>query len=317
MHSLFGLTVACDALLPGIPWAMQDAPPDVRIGVRRTAAPPPVDASWRLLKPGQAAWRRPAGQGTDLRLMYADACGWTDVVIDATGEQVDARLPPEVAFEEVAELLTSTVFSAVLGQRGVTVLHACVVEVDGRAICLVGPKEAGKTSLACALTGAGGALVADDVAVLGRGTQGFTVAAGPPRLRVTEPTAGVAGVAWKELEPIWSQPHGRPAKRRLAVRSAGEDSLRRLVPLGAVYLLEPRDGDTPASVETAGAADAFGALVAERHMAHLLEPAGHRRDFAVLRELTERVPVRRLRRPDGLASLQDTAATVIADVRGL
>jgi hypothetical protein len=55
-------------------------------------------------------------------------------------------------------------FAAVL--RGLEVFHASAVELDGRAVAVVGPSGAGKTSLALALCESGASFIADDVLVL-------------------------------------------------------------------------------------------------------------------------------------------------------
>jgi hypothetical protein len=53
-----------------------------------------------------------------------------------------------------------------------------------------------------------------------------------------------------------------------------------------------------------------------RHMASALDPASHRRHFEALARIAEAVPVRSLRGPDGLATVEQTAAGILADAGG-
>jgi hypothetical protein len=81
-------------------------------------------------------------------------------------------------------------FAAVL--RGLEVLHAGAVELDGGAVAIVGRSGAGKTSLAVALSRGRGVFLADDVLALER-RDGLLIAhPGPP----------VAGIARTEIQRL-------------------------------------------------------------------------------------------------------------------
>ncbi|MFD2239261.1 serine kinase [Aureimonas populi] len=73
-------------------------------------------------------------------------------------EGVDPRL---IAFP-----LLGPVLALLLHRRGRLVLHASAVEIEGRAVVLMGDKGAGKSTLAGALVSAGHRLLTDDVLVL-------------------------------------------------------------------------------------------------------------------------------------------------------
>ncbi|MGH2940410.1 MAG: hypothetical protein ACRDPE_20070 [Solirubrobacterales bacterium] len=81
-------------------------------------------------------------------------------------------------------------FAAVL--RGLEVLHAGAVALDGGAVAIVGRSGAGKTSLAVALSRGRGAFLADDVLALERRDGVLLAHPGPP----------VAGVARPEAERL-------------------------------------------------------------------------------------------------------------------
>ena len=67
---------------------------------------------------------------------------------------------------------------------GVEVLHASAVELDGRAVGVVGAGGAGKSATARALVEAGGRLITDDVLAVTRDGAGLIAHLGPDHVRV-------------------------------------------------------------------------------------------------------------------------------------
>jgi hypothetical protein len=66
--------------------------------------------------------------------------------------------------ERVLRLFTTgSVFAALLHQRGLAVLHGSVVNIGGQAVAFLGPKGAGKSSMAMALHHMGCPLLSDDL----------------------------------------------------------------------------------------------------------------------------------------------------------
>ncbi|MEA2427863.1 MAG: hypothetical protein QOF37_1491, partial [Thermoleophilaceae bacterium] len=86
-------------------------------------------------------------------------------------EGAHVRFDPEpgVPAGAVGIWLHGTVAALLLAQRGSFALHAGVVEVDGQAVALTGPRAAGKSTTALRLTQRGHALVTDDVTPLDGG----------------------------------------------------------------------------------------------------------------------------------------------------
>ena len=59
-----------------------------------------------------------------------------------------------------------TVVAHLLAWRGIIPLHACAVEIDGRAVLIAGGAGAGKSSLTAGLIAQGAALVSDDLSAI-------------------------------------------------------------------------------------------------------------------------------------------------------
>lgn len=74
---------------------------------------------------------------------------------------VDTAMDPDAP--AIRLFLLGTVFGILCNQRGVLPLHACSVEVDGKAIAFAGASGAGKSTLAAAFHRRGFRLLSDDV----------------------------------------------------------------------------------------------------------------------------------------------------------
>lgn len=108
----------------------------------------------------------------------------------------------------VRELLMTELLRA----RAGIVLHAAAVTFDGMTMVVCGPKAAGKTTFACRIAGAGGALVANDRVALGVAPR-FDVRAVPTVITVRRDAAELLGL-------------------RIPWPPAGWQTLRRLSELG-------------------------------------------------------------------------------------
>jgi hypothetical protein len=107
-------------------------------------------------------------------------------------------------------------------------LHASAVSVAGRAIALVGPKHAGKSTLALALVRKGARLLTDDTLVVRLAGGVAWAAPGVQRIRVWDDTARALGVF------ISGDGDGKPT----TTLAPNEREMAPL-PLAACYVLAP------------------------------------------------------------------------------
>jgi hypothetical protein len=316
----YGLTVESNVPLPGLP-ATEAGPTDVKVDFVLAHERPKVDSTWTTVgQLGSAwqAWRAPGAAGSRLRLQVVGPSGsWGEFRIEDGGEIVRVTLDEWAVLDDACEALITSIFSCVLAQRGLTCLHASVVAVEDRVIALVGASGDGKSTLALALVQRGGRLLADDVAAISLRAGDCWVAAGRPALRIPPDSAASLGATFTELRSVWTIASPDGGKRYYEV-----DANRRVpdpswLPLAGVFLLGPRCRGGPARARPVVPADLLPALLANRHMAQVLDQAGHRRDFACLAALVRRVPARELIRPDDLATVSAVADAVAVDVGGL
>jgi hypothetical protein len=159
-----------------------------------------VEVSVRLRGAGEVPERVPPGRliarlGPDDRSGYAIVedeqgylyrfLGLADYRLSPGLDEVTVMVDRRWDGEWAAILLSGNVLGALVWLQGITILHASAVELDGRAIALVGGSGSGKTTLAALLCAHGARLVTDDAlrfATTGSRVRCWT-GPGPLRLR--------------------------------------------------------------------------------------------------------------------------------------
>ncbi len=315
-QSAFGLVLHGDEPVPGLAPAPPGAEAPVRLRLRRMPA-------WlAAAEPGAAEWlaarrnRDPARPGPAVRLVVSrwflmDYPDGTRFLLDRGASVVWATWSADATLEDTATYLLGPVLGFVLRLRGVLALHASVVALGGRAIALVGPGGAGKSTAAAAFACAGHAVLADDVAALDECGGGFSARPAYPRLRLWDDSARSLfgeGDPLPLLTPNWE-------KRYLDLASAGRFHAAPL-PLAALYLLGARDEAGP-RVEPVAPAAALVELVANTYAGTLLDAGMRRREFDALSRLVRAVPVRRLHPHPSADRLPALAAAVERDAGAL
>src|SRR5262249_29058989 len=106
---------------------------------------------------------REFSDGTYLAMIYRDGA---EFFISTTGRHVWASWPASFSIDDLLPYIRGPVFGAILRLRHVVSLHASAVAVDGRAIALIGPPGAGKSTTAAALAERGVAVLSDDIVPL-------------------------------------------------------------------------------------------------------------------------------------------------------
>jgi hypothetical protein len=316
-YSVLGLRVLATRPLPGLVAADVAAPADVVI--RLGALPPQAqDGSAADVPVYTSPDRDEAGRplvivralaaGSLFLLHYADG---TEFVVDDAGTEVWGRWPAAATFDDAATYLVGPVLAFVLRRRGITCLHASAVALGERAIALVGPAGAGKSTLAAGLAGRGHAALSDDVVALRRRQGAFLVDPGSPRIRLWPDAVNALyghPDALPRLTPTWDKRFLDPAG---AAGGFPPDAL----PLGAVYILASaeRAPGLPRVAEVSVAAGLM-ALVANTSVNYLLDESMRAQEFEILGDLVGSVPVRRLLRYDDTTLVSRLCDLICDDV---
>jgi hypothetical protein len=237
-----------------------------------------------------------------------DCLYWPDVgaFLLRQGREVTFDPRPDMPVGLIRLYLLGPVLGLLLHQRGLFVLHASAVALDGGVVGFLGHSGRGKSTTAAMLHARGGAVVADDAMAVDLAAAGGPAALpGFPQLKLLPDAVAALGENPEDLPRI----HAGDEKRTRVV-SAVATAPR---PLRRLYVLT--DADSLGVEPLYGHAAVFEVLQ-HSFVAPALEQLGSSRFLADCTRLAMAVPVRRLRRPRCLAELDKLAALVEADVAG-
>lgn len=222
--------------------------------------------------------------------------GGCEIVIDPA---------PGVEEQVVRLFLLGSALGVLLYQRGLLVLHANAVSVDGGAVAFLGGPGWGKSTVAAAFYARGGGIVADDVTAV-RVEGGIpTVVPGFPQLKLWPEVAVFLG------DDVETLPRLRPQLEKRARRVTDRFSPDCL-PLRRIYVLSE---GMPHKIEPLRPGEALVELLRHSYAVRLLEITGTASaHFVQCAHLANRVPVCRLRRQRSLAALPDLARLVEEDL---
>jgi len=228
------------------------------------------------------------GANEFFELAYADA---TRFVIDGDAKHLWGASPRPLSAGHLAIYLQGPLMGFVLRLRGVTALHASAVCINGRAVVLCGPREAGKSTTAAALALRGVPVLCDDIATINEKNEEFQMESGCPRICLwPDAVLDLLGSpdALPRLIPAWE-------KCFLPLDGSRARFEPNKQPVGAIYLLAPRGEQTNAPrVEDLSSREALLELVKNTYMNWLLDRRQRAAEFNSLSKLVSQVPVRRI-----------------------
>ncbi len=268
------------------------------------------DTVGKVNEPELRVWKLFSGRF--FRFLYAD--DRIEFLLDRSGSQIWANWPASVPIEDTATYLLGPVMGFVLRLRDVVCLHASAVAVRGRAVALVGPGEAGKSTTAAAFAQLGFPVLSDDIVALEERVSGLAVHPGNPRLRLwPDSVSRLFGSpdALPRLIPNWEKCYLDLNDSTFSFQSQG-------LPLGAVYVLGPRRDDI--SAPHANALDdreGLLALVANSYSNYLLDSGMRGREFELLGKLMRSVPVRQVTAHASSALLPKLCQVIVDDLQHL
>lgn len=316
-HSAFGLNFLSNQPVPGLTIVSTESAVDVQmwLGTMPPQLGGPVGEQIWYLSPFRDEHGRPALEvwrlagGGYFRLRYRDG---TEFVMDRSGTQVWAAWPDPSTLEDTATYLLGPVLAFLLRLRGVICLHASAVAIDGRAIALLGPPGAGKSTTAAAFAKLGYAVLSDDVVPLLERGSSFWAQSTFPRLCLWPNSVEAlfaSADALPRLTPTWE-------KRYLELNGNGYRFQEEPLPLAAAYILGPggaADRGTP-FVEALSGGAGLMSLVANSHVAYLLDKAMRASEFALLARMVKSVPLRQVRVPEDSSSLSRLCEIICDDL---
>ncbi len=229
-YEIFGGTLHSDLDLPALR-AAGDGAADWTLTVGRGDAP---QAGMMLGRQdvSDGVWIEAYELPTGIRIHYSDA-GSFDIAAD--GRTIVYYGGPDVPVVDVRDCLIGRVFSTVLHLQGKLCLHGSAVAPGSEAIAFLAPKHHGKSTLALAITRAGGRLATDDAVIVGPADgERAVVYPGVHSVRLFDDSASVLTTRDTGVHAPFSFKH-------TLADLPDERLLLEPAPLGAVYLLARLD----------------------------------------------------------------------------
>ena len=213
-HVVYGLRLAADVALPGLPLQLGSDLFDVRIRLKEWAtflgtSPECVEILYAGSPDeddGQPNLRVGVFPGGDyFGFFYSDGARFA---VERRGREVWADWPENYTLEDACTYLIGPVIGFVLRLRGVPCLHASAVAVGEQAIALVGFPGAGKSTTVAAFAQCGFSVISDDVVALAEDGANFLVPPGYPRVNLWPDSVralfGTDG-ALPRITPTWDK----------------------------------------------------------------------------------------------------------------
>lgn len=317
-HVVYGLQLATDLALPGLPLRRDSETFDLRIRWKKRWPFPPKlpvpcenfynsSSSAPDIQPNLLAGLFPDGQ--HYGFFYGDGARFA---VERRGREVWADWPENYTIEDACTYLHGPVMGFVLRLRGTVCLHSSAVAVEDRAVALVGLPGAGKSTTAAAFACRGFPVLSDDIVALSGEDAQWLVQPGYPRVNLWPDSVRAlfgSDETLPRITPTWG-------KRYLPLGQNGHHFASNPMPLGAIYILDSRDPTLAAPVvEALSAKEALITLVANTYVNYLLDQDMRRTEFEVLSRVVSSIPVRRVRPPDKPSAILDLCEKIADDAR--
>jgi hypothetical protein len=288
LHRIYGVIVGASRPLPAAP---ASGAPDVVIHEHNFRRPSSLPANPR----GYSYERLESG---DIHVSWSELF---DFIVSADGARIDVYAEPAPDTEPVYTYLISQVISVALLQLGIESLHASAVEMDGKAVILIGDSGYGKSTLTAALLRSGARLITDDLLVMHERDGAFDVAPGAFRLKLAPETAAVLGVDWKGVPMA-------DGSGKLVYLLDPALCVSTPLPLDRMFLIEPVA--PRAVVEDVSASDATRALLAATFNPLHTEPERLARLLRGAQKTARGTCIRRLHVPRDLDNISDVVSLI-------
>jgi hypothetical protein len=320
-YSTYGLHVLSNMPIPGLEASPVRSETDLEIrfgsvpdwcsGALRALRQPSYISPYRD-EQGEPVYRRwSLDGGTYFRILF---CDQTEFIVDRAGTQIWAQWPDRLTLDDTATYLLGPILGFVLGLRGTHCLHASVISTEDRAVALLGPAGAGKSTTAAAFAKRGYSVLSDDVAAVLDQDGRFLIQPAYPRIRL-----------WpSSVEALFGSPEALPPitptwdKRHLDLSAVGYRFQAQPLPLAAVYLLAPRTSEpTAPNVEPMAGRDALMALVGNMYASHVLACEFQIQAFMMASRLLRSVALRRVTPHDNPTQISRLCDVIFDDLRML
>jgi len=293
--------------------------PDIKINLGLTPSGDPDNSDRKLRyassnlneagEPALQVWAR--GQADFFQMRFSDG---VEFWLDRDFSTVWGHWPEEVSLGDALGYLVGPVFGLLLRLRGVICLHASAVSINDRSVVFVGSEGAGKSTTAAAFARQGFCVLSDDIVGLAEYGNEFRILPASPRINL-----------WPDsVEILYGSPEALPRitsgwdKRYLNLgENSGTRFEKRILRLGAIYILEDSTAEGKKCVEEVTQKTALMLLVANTYATNFLDAEQRAEEFAVLSRLVAGVPVRTINSRKDVAGPEELCEIISRDFAAL
>jgi len=296
----YGINIESEVLLPDL--MKGDAAPDVRIRHGKVAS----STVFKSLHDNAKVFDRP---GCRIEAAPGAMCiSWDKVgtFLVHGGTEVIIESEPHVPTEDLQPFLTGPILSVLLHQRGLFVLHASAVVIDGAAVGFLGAKGDGKSTLAAHHQVRGHRLIGDDIVPVDLQDSCAVVVSGFPRIKLYNDSIMAVG----------HEPSNFPFIHRFVEKRSfrySDNFSAEPIPLHSLYILN--EGDE-VYLEKLGHASTFIEITRHTYMNRYLKALGAESEhFEHCEKLIKKLPVWKLNRPHDFRAMDKVCKLLEDNVR--
>lgn len=280
---------------------------------------PPLHLDWEHLSPAYESLHRLADGRSALRIVrlpQVDLLRFTDEAdFYCFPDRILCHAPDQTAMALIEIHLLGTLMTFWMERRGLPMLHASAVELDGSAVAFLASNEGGKSGLAAGFMQEGHALLTDDILPLELTAEGIVGRPGYPSMRFWPDLAGHFVGGMDHLPLV----HPQLDKRRVPVGPPGGLGRfrERPLPVARLYLPERRLSG-PIAIAPVRPQQALVELIRHSFAPRMVQALGWQgRRMGIFSQLLRQAPLRRLGYPGGLDRLAAVRHAIRADLQAL
>ncbi|NEO30602.1 MAG: serine kinase [Symploca sp. SIO3C6] len=227
----------------------------------------------------------------------------TGVFLVQSGNKIVIVPAPNASEQLIRFYLVGTVMGILLYQRGLLVLHASAVNIDGGAVAFLGVSGEGKSSTAAAFHTHGYSIITDDVAPVTLGKKTATISPGFPQIKLGSEIASTLGYNFESLVLLNSSDEKRGYRPR-------QEFTQKPLPIKRIYVLT---SDSEFGIEALKPQEAVVELSRHSRPATLFQ-SPDAQHFLQCVNLVKECTLYRLKRPRNLALLPELVKLVEEDI---
>ncbi len=232
-------------------------------------------------------------------------------VVDANKENLWIYHHREESLSDLESYLVGPALGFIMRMRGIICLHSSAVEIDGKAIALVGHSTTGKSTTAAGLATMGARILADDITVLVQQNDDFIVQSGYSKVRLRPIASEHLTENPEELPIVYSN-----RDSQYVSLNENENFQRNALPLAAIYVLGDFSDDYKIpSIEPINSNDKLIMLLAFTYGSYVVMDALRANEFQVLAKVAKTIRMRRLLYAHDISTLSSQCNLIIKDFR--